>query len=106
MNSRIRLTDIDRPNEPLDVDIERATDTVLRVIVPNTVIHFDLRRREGGAFEGALGGRYFVFDPNVGAKIQRRANSEFAQPQRRAEKPVDVQRRSDMVRSRDSKTKS
>lgn len=105
MNSRIRLTDIDRPNEPLDVDVERATDTVLRVIVPNTVIHFDLRRREGGAFEGALGGRYFVFDPNVGA-VQRRANSEFAQPERRAEKPPNVERRSETVRRRVSKPKT
>lgn len=62
MKRRIKLTDIDRPNEPLEVEIERMTDTMLKVAVPNTVVKFELRRpREDRAFEGGLGGRYFVF---------------------------------------------
>jgi hypothetical protein len=69
MDRRIKLTDIDRPDEPLEVEIERVTETVLRVAVPNTVVRFELRRqRENGPFEGALGGRYFNFDPNIAQK--------------------------------------
>jgi hypothetical protein len=64
MDRRIKLTDVDRPDEPLEVEIERITETTLRVQVPNTIIRFDMRRpREDGPFEGALGGRYFTFDP-------------------------------------------
>lgn len=66
MDRRIKLTDLDRPDEPLEVEIERVTEAILRVAVPNTVIRFELRRqREDAPFEGALGGRYFMFDPNV-----------------------------------------
>ncbi len=69
MNRRIRLTDVDRPEEPLEVEIERATETSLRVIVPNTIVKFELRRqREDLPFEGALGGRYFMFDPNAATR--------------------------------------
>jgi hypothetical protein len=69
MDRRIKLTDVDRPDEPLEVEIERITETTLRVLVPNTVIRFDLRRpREDGPFEGALGGRSFTFDPTPPAK--------------------------------------
>ena len=64
MERRIKLTDIDRPDEPLEVEIERIAETTLRVLVPNTVIRFELRRpNEGAPFEGALGGRYFTFEP-------------------------------------------
>lgn len=63
MSRRIRLTDIDRPDEPLEVEIERMTDTTLRVVVPNTVVAFELRRwREDRPYEGSLGARHFVFD--------------------------------------------
>jgi hypothetical protein len=58
------LTDVDRPDEPLEVEIERVTEGILRVQVPNTIIRFELRRmREDTPFEGALGGRNFTFDP-------------------------------------------
>jgi len=73
MESRIKLTDIDRPDEPLEVEIERMAETTLRVLVPNTVIGFELRRpHEGAAFEGALGGRYFTYAPAASAKPGRR----------------------------------
>ncbi|PWB81533.1 MAG: hypothetical protein C3F11_14975 [Methylocystaceae bacterium] len=63
MKRRIRLIDIDRPGEPLEVEIERMTETVLRVAVPNTIVKFELRRhREDWPFEGGLGGRYFMYD--------------------------------------------
>lgn len=66
MDRRIKLTDTDRPDEPLEVEIERITETTLRVAVPNTIVRFDLRRqKEDGPFEGSLGGRYFTFDPNA-----------------------------------------
>ncbi|MBY6239700.1 hypothetical protein K3F48_00670 [Methylosinus sp. Sm6] len=69
MDRRIKLTDVDRPNEPLEVEIERVTETILRVLVPNTIVRFDMRRaREDAPFEGALGGRYFMFDPNEAKK--------------------------------------
>jgi hypothetical protein len=65
MDRRIKLTDVDRPNDPLEVEIERVTETILRVLVPNTIVRFDMRRaREDAPFEGSLGGRYFLFDPN------------------------------------------
>jgi hypothetical protein len=64
MERRIKLTDIDRPDEPLEVEIERLAETTLRVLVPNTVIRFELRRAsEAAPFEGSLGGRSFAFDP-------------------------------------------
>lgn len=64
MDRRIKLTDVDRPEEPLEVEVERVTETILRVQVPNTIIRFDLRRaRDDAPFEGALGGRSFTFDP-------------------------------------------
>lgn len=71
MSRRIRLTDVDRPDEPLEVEIERATEISLRVIVPNTIVRFELRRqREDLPFEGALGGRYFMFDPDSARKTK------------------------------------
>lgn len=64
MDDRIKLTDVDRPDEPLDVQIDQMNETTLRVSVPGTVVKFELRRNgKDGAFEGALGGRYFSFDP-------------------------------------------
>ena len=61
---RIELMDIDRLDEPLAVDVEDLGDLDLSVIVPNTSVRFTLYRRDReGRFEGALGGRYFVFDP-------------------------------------------
>ncbi|WP_244613182.1 hypothetical protein [Methylosinus sp. Ce-a6] len=67
------MTDVDRPDEPLEVEIERMTETTLRVTVPKTIVAFELRRpREGAAFEGALGGRYFTYTPAASAKPGRR----------------------------------
>ncbi|MBU3889488.1 hypothetical protein FM996_05470 [Methylosinus sporium] len=64
MESRIKLIDVDRPDEPLEVEVERVMESTLRVLVPNTVIRFELRRpSEGAPFEGAVGGRYFIFEP-------------------------------------------
>jgi hypothetical protein len=60
----IVLVDVDRPDEPLEVEVEQISQAVLSVIVPNTFIRFELRRRNRDApFEGSLGGRYFMFDP-------------------------------------------
>lgn len=64
MSRIIVLVDVDRPDEPLEVEVEQISQAVLSVIVPNTFIRFELRRRERDApFEGSLGGRYFMFDP-------------------------------------------
>ena len=60
---RILLTDIERPNEPLDVEILELSATVLTVKVANTEVLFRLRKREiGTMFEGSLGARSFEFD--------------------------------------------
>ena len=61
---RIFLTDVDRPDEPLEVGVLDLRSTVLRVIVPNTQVTFDLRPHGGDncLFEGTLGGRLFAFD--------------------------------------------
>jgi hypothetical protein len=57
--------DIDRPDEPLEAEIEELNGSVLVLSVPNSSVRFALRRRDKDSpFEGALGGRYFVFDPN------------------------------------------
>lgn len=73
MERRIKLTDVDRPDEPLEVHVEQMTETTLRVSVPNTVVGFELLRpREGAAFEGALGGRSFTFDPPAPPRPVRR----------------------------------
>jgi hypothetical protein len=74
MDTRIKLTDVDRPNEPLEVEIERVTETILRVAVPNTIVRFDMRRaRDDAPFEGAIGGRNFMFDLNAAKKNAARA---------------------------------
>ena len=60
---RILLTDIERPKEPLDVEILELTATDLRAKVANTEVLFRLRKREiGMIFEGSLGARSFEFD--------------------------------------------
>jgi len=72
MERRIKLTDIDRPGEPLEVEIERVGEATMRVMVPNTVIRFELRRQnEGAPFEGTLGGRYFTFDPEPATALPK-----------------------------------
>ena len=46
VQQRILLTDIERPNEPLDVEILELSATVLTVKVANTEVLFRLRKRE------------------------------------------------------------
>ncbi len=60
---RILLTDIERPQEPLDVEIVELTATDLTAKVANTEVLFRLRKSEiGMIFEGSLGARSFEFD--------------------------------------------
>ncbi len=69
MVRRIALIDIDRPDEPLEVEVDELRDAMMVVGVPNTQVKFYLQRRNGsGCFEGSLGGRYFVYDPAKPAK--------------------------------------
>lgn len=64
IGTRIVLIDIDRPDEPLIVEVDELRDTRLVVSVPNTLAKFYLRCRDGSSrFEGSLGGRYFFYDP-------------------------------------------
>lgn len=60
MRNRIRLSDQDRPNEFLEVDVVEARPDELWLAVPNTIVQFRLRRR-GDVFEGSLGGRAFAY---------------------------------------------
>ena len=63
VQQRFLLTDIERPKEPLDVEILELTATILTVKVANTEVLFRLRKRENGMmFEGSLGARSFEFD--------------------------------------------
>ncbi|MGD9657853.1 MAG: hypothetical protein AB7U61_09490 [Methylocystis sp.] len=69
IGTRIVLTDIDRPDEPLSVQVDELRDATVVVSVPNTHVKFYLQRQNGsGCFEGSLGGRYFVYDPAKPAK--------------------------------------
>ena len=69
MVRRIAFIDIDRPDEPLEVEVDELRDAMMVVGVPNTQVKFYLQRRNGsGCFEGSLGGRYFVYDPAKPAK--------------------------------------
>ena len=69
VHQRILLTDIERPNEPLDVEILELTATDLTAKVANTEVLFRLRKREiGMIFEGSLGARSFEFDAQPLAK--------------------------------------
>lgn len=66
MSARIKLTDIDRPREPLEVEVVESNTQIMMVAVPGTVMKFELRRsRDGAAFEGAIGGRFFRCDPSA-----------------------------------------
>lgn len=66
VKNRIQLLDADRPGEFFDVDLEEKTSTKLVVSVPNTIVKFDLWRREGeNTFSGSLGGRLYVFTEDV-----------------------------------------
>ena len=71
MKSCIWLTDVDRPEESLQAEIVEIDARTLRLAVPNTNVEFFLRRNNGGLlYEGALGGRYFVFDPqSLGPRV-------------------------------------
>jgi len=72
MSARIELIDVDRPREPLEVEVVEASAQAMRVAVPGTVMQFELRlSRDGGAFEGAIGGRYFRFDPSASTTRDR-----------------------------------
>lgn len=73
MAQRIRLFDIDRDGETLEVHIEHVGEWALLVSVPNTTVRFELRRRTAdGPFEGSLGGRSFIF-PVPSRPSRRRA---------------------------------
>ncbi|WP_166144381.1 hypothetical protein [Methylosinus sp. RM1] len=66
MNARIELTDIDRPREPLEVEVVESNARAMVVAVPGTIMKFELRlSQDGASFEGAIGGRYFRFDPSA-----------------------------------------
>jgi hypothetical protein len=72
MNARIKLTDIDRPREPLEVEMVESNARAMIVAVPGTIMEFQLRRSQDGAsFEGAIGGRYFRFDPSASTTRER-----------------------------------
>lgn len=69
MKARIELRDADRPDEIFEVDIEEATATRLTVLVPNTIVSFELTRRENdAAYTGSLGGRVYVFTEKLGPR--------------------------------------
>jgi hypothetical protein len=66
MSGRVTLIDPDRPEEPLEAEMEEASETVLRLAIPNTFVRFEMRRSSATApFVGALGGRDFIFDPTT-----------------------------------------
>ena len=74
VQQRILLTDIERPNEPLDVEILELSATVLTVKVANTEVLFRLRKREiRMMFEGSLGARSFEFDAQPLVKPEAKA---------------------------------
>ena len=74
VQQRILLTDIERPKEPLDVEILELSATVLTVKVANTEVLFRLRKREiGMMFEGSLGARSFEFDAEPLVKPEAKA---------------------------------
>jgi hypothetical protein len=76
---RILLTDIERPQEPLDVELLELTATDLKVKVANTEVLFRLRKREMGMmFEGSLGARSFEFD--AAPLVKPAANATKAAP--------------------------
>jgi len=79
VQQRFLLTDIERPKEPLDVEILELTATILTVKVANTEVLFRLRKREiGTMFEGSLGARSFEFDAAPLVKLA--ANARKAAP--------------------------
>ncbi len=59
---RVVLKDIDRPAEPLIVEILETHARTLCVFIPNTNVSFDLRRIGDWLFECSVGGRNFEFD--------------------------------------------
>ena len=79
VQQRILLTDIERPKEPLDVEILELTATDLTVKVANTEVLFRLRKREiGMIFEGSLGARSFEFDAEPLVKPAAKAKKQAA----------------------------
>ncbi len=65
MVEQVWLTDVDRPDEPLRVEIEAVGERVIRLRVANTAVRFNLTRVNGNPYyHGSLGGREFVFDPS------------------------------------------
>jgi hypothetical protein len=63
---KIFLTDVDRPGEPLLVEVQEIRGDVLVLSVPNTSVSFYMRRGPSTlAFKGSIGGRDFIFDPST-----------------------------------------
>lgn len=72
VNGRIVLTDLDRPEETLKVEIVALDEAVLSVSVPNTIVQFKLfRHKRSAVYVGSLGGRSFVFVPTEAEAIRK-----------------------------------
>ena len=85
VQQRILLTDIERPKEPLDVEILELTATDLTVKVANTEVLFRLRKREiGMMFEGSLGARSFEFDAEPLVKPAAKAKNHEGRASRQS----------------------
>jgi hypothetical protein len=66
VETRIAITDVDRPGETLQVDIIAADEASLTLAVPNTSVQFKLfRHGRKASYTGSLGGRNFFFAPHA-----------------------------------------
>ncbi len=58
MGRCITLVDDRHPEEPLEVEVVQFGKSFLRLVVPNTLVRFELKRHDADTpFEGELGGR-------------------------------------------------
>ena len=75
---RVSLSDIEREEEPMEVEILEVNTSTMRVIVSNTNVIFSLHKQDrSSVFKSGIGGRSFEIDARSLAKNKKRGDSSL-----------------------------
>ncbi len=75
---RVSLSDIEREEEPMEVEILEVNRSTMRVLVSNTNVIFSLHKQDGSSvFKGGIGGRSFEIDARSLANNKKRDDSSL-----------------------------
>jgi len=75
---RVFLTDIEREEEPMEIEVLEVNRSTMRVLVPNTNVIFSLKKQDGSSvFKGGIGGRSFEIDARSLTKNKKGSDSNL-----------------------------